>query len=116
MGNHYYGSWMAQIEEHISPTIFVRFEDLLFRPTNTVTQLCGCLGGNQLQNKDGTINIYEDKAKPHGNSNNRDSAMTTYSDPQYRYDGYLSDDIEYMEKTVNRTILELFAYDQLKTS
>ena len=108
--NAFYESWMIQMEQHISPTIFVRFEDLLFRPTQTVTKICQCMGRNELLNSDGSINIYEDKSKPHGKSNDRESAMRTYSDPMYRYTGFLSEDIEYVEQHVNRTILEMFAY------
>ena len=40
-----WGAWHAEYLDAETPRLLVRYEDLLFRPQETVAEVCGCVGG-----------------------------------------------------------------------
>ena len=89
------------------PHIVIRFEDVLFRPSVVVDRVCECVGGYRKLN--GTI-LQENAAKRHGKSKTRQQALDSYANETYRYLNYDQNDINFVKKEVNQTIMDLFRY------
>ena len=109
----WYSSLTTEIDGRKYPYLIVRFEDMLFRPQSVVTQFCKCLGKCKLQSDVDPqhVIIQEEASKGHGNPRNRTMSFWSYSRPEYRYDGYTREDLEYLSQHVNHTLLEMFGYE-----
>ena len=92
------------------PFIFVRFEDLLFKSNQLLNLVCNqCVNGKS--KKEERINHMEKAVKYHGKSRSRSQALDTYSKIEYRYKGFNKQDLIYIDKHVNHTLVKLFKYE-----
>lgn len=114
---HLWNEWYSSLINHVDgtkyPYLVVRFEDLLFRAESVIPQFCNCLGYCQYKKgrDDNHINIADEASKPHGHPRNRTMSFWSYSNPQYRYQGYTKEDLQFMIDAVNMTLLEKFGYE-----
>ena len=111
--SEWYGSLVNTIDKKKWPYLIVRYEDLLFRIDSVLRQLCSCLGKCKLNKKvdKNGIKISEEKSKPHGHARNRTMSFWRYSSPEYRYEGYSKEDLEFMLDAIDPELLELFGYE-----
>ena len=112
--NLFYHQWISTIDQSKYPVLIVRFEDLLLRPVPLVKKLCRCFGYNELIDDD--VFVPSAAAKDHSfmgvnfKSNDRLSAMEKYADPLYRFKDFEAYDLTFIDRHVNRTIMDIFNY------
>ena len=92
------------------PFIFVRFEDLLFKSDQLLSLVCNqCVNGQSKTKQE--IYYMEKAVKYHGRSRSRSQALDTYSKIEYRYKGFNKQDLIYIDKHINHTLVKLFKYE-----
>ena len=92
------------------PRLFVRFEDLLFYPDQVITAIANCIGTPLLHD---SVQIHLPNAKSHGKARDLISAWDWYgNDPPTTRGFYPSGkDLEYAQKALNATLMDIFAYE-----
>jgi len=122
----YYGEYFQNNDRDITisnrrgggqPALMVRFEDLLFKPEETVAQVCGCLGYESKRGEDFQILESASKWGPgHEKASNRTQTQEQYTLKRSALLAHLSnEDKELMKKTFEESnadpILKKFHYD-----
>ncbi len=106
--NTWYGDY---INAHY-PRLIVRFEDLLFNTETVITQACHCFGG-QLKDEY-NFNYHVDSAKPdigaHHGGSGLTEALLKYSNANKRVKSFTKDDLDFANKVLNKTMMDLFHY------
>lgn len=72
--------------------------------------MCHCYETNIKFNSEEEIYILEKASKKHGRSNNRTRSLLKYSKINYRYEGYKTEDLIFIQENINQTILKKFGY------
>lgn len=98
-----------------TPRLIVRYEDLLFNAENTIKTICDCAGVKTRPHF-----FQKEKGKSglgHGDGgNDRAKALETYSTKSYRFDGYTTEDFEYIHKNMNVKLARDNVYNEIPTS
>ena len=89
------------------PTIVVRFEDLLFDPQRVTTGVCDCIGG-VMRKRDNTMD--DRRVKNDATSRTRTQALQIYSNPNYQYETFTQEDIEFVRQNIDKRLLDVAMY------
>jgi len=106
--NDYYGAYWKDP----SPKLFVRYEDLLFRPEETISKVCSCIGGNF--STPGNFHFVKRSAKGnagvHHGSSDLVGALLRYSNAQTRIQAFTPLDLKSAAAELNTELLDAFHY------
>lgn len=116
--------WMQWHSEYLEndasqnhqPALHIRFEDLLFQPETTITNVCGCLGLETKKGRDFRILESVPKSGPWDTDRNRTQTMAQYIEKRTAILSLLTrEDREYMHKFFKHEnsseIISRFSYD-----
>jgi hypothetical protein len=107
MWNEWYGDYIGDSVDDF-PRLIVRYEDLLFRPEETVKGICDCAGGKFKE--DGEFKTKEGAAKSHGNTGGKEASMIKYGDEERRVVGYKDEDLKFFDENIDMRIMNLLGY------
>ena len=85
----------------------LKLEDMLFDPERVVRDICDSVNEDYLMNYTLQFDFKEGIAKNSG-GRDRKTAIETYSNPLYRYQGYNYNDILYLNNSLDHNLLEMF--------
>lgn len=102
----FWSQWNLEFFEANFPRLFVRFEDTLFYPEETMQIIGNCLG---LPAAD-TYRSMVRAAKEHGKSSSLISAMIKYGSPDGRTSGMQPGDITYSRTSLDGGMMKRFHY------
>jgi hypothetical protein len=105
---HYWNAWYESYLDAPWPRLLIRFEDTLFHPKQVMKEVCHCGGGELVE----PFRYFVDKAKWNHKQeqNNMITAMIRYGSGKDRYRNMTQDDIDFAERTLNSTLLDVFRY------
>ncbi|GMI46287.1 hypothetical protein TrCOL_g2133 [Triparma columacea] len=106
MWNEWYGDYISDSINEDFPRLIVRYEDLLFRPEDTVNGICTCAGGTSK----GPFKTLQTAAKSHGNTGGKEASMIKYGDEERRVVGYKDEDLKFFDENIDRRIMGLLGY------
>jgi len=104
------------------PFLLVRFEDLVFRPKETITKVCECGGGMMFtKNKfKYIVNSAKKGDAAHGNMKDRTGfvdALVKYGKIEKRYKDFDSiEDLKYVRDNIDGSIMEMMKYSSINPS
>lgn len=104
--NEWYGDYF---DVSTYPRLVVRFEDVMIRPKEVVTQVCEC-GGGVIKGEFKIVADAAKKGKAHQGSSGLVSALTRYGDPKKRVEGMTEDDMDYARHHLRNDLMEAFGY------
>lgn len=112
--NHYYRNYTALREQRPDTTIFVRYEDLIFRPAQTVLWLSEYFPFQEeidVNNLTSLLhNVMEEPAKKHGRPRNLIQALRVNSASHLKFK-YSKADIARIKKEIDTDLVEEFGYN-----
>ncbi|ETO10210.1 hypothetical protein RFI_27166 [Reticulomyxa filosa] len=104
--------WWKNLHSHSAlslPFLMIRFEDLLFKPTQILSLLCQCIDGDFDPTN---VSVPEAPSKDHGiETSNRSQALHTYGYHSYRYLDFYPFDLQFLQHNLNPKLVEMFGYD-----
>lgn len=107
-----WNDWYGAYWKDNGPRLFIRYEDMLFRPYETTNQLCTCIGGNFTYQ--GTFKYVTRSAKgergSHRGSSDLVSALLRYSNSTERIHGFTQADLKVAASDLNKLLLDTFHY------
>jgi hypothetical protein len=105
---HYWNDWYQSYYDARWPRLMVRFEDTLYQPRTTMELVCSCGGGTVAE----TFRYVLGEAKPdhRQEQNDRVGAMVKYGTSAGRYHNLTDQDITFVRRHVNATLLSVFQY------
>jgi hypothetical protein len=109
----FWNDWYSQYANVTWPRLLIRFEDLIFYPTDVTRTACECAGGEI--NPDQPFKFVVESAK-HGNkAHGKDrtgyiDALVKYGTEAGRYKGYDAADLEYARKYLSPELMAMFQY------
>ncbi len=107
-----WNDWYGAYWNDPGPRLFVRYEDMLFRPYETTSKLCTCIGGNFTYQ--GTFKYVKRSAKgergSHQGSSDLISALLRYSNSTERIHGFSTEDMKVAAAGLNKVLLDTFHY------
>ena len=105
--NDWYGEYFA-ISQY--PRIMVRYEDLLFRPESTLSQVCECAGGHLKDSFHYISHSAKGNDGPHSGSSDLSRALLRYSSAKHRIKSWTSFDIEAALHQLDPRLMKTFGY------
>jgi len=108
---HMWNTWYSQWLDSEFPFWIVRFEDLLFQSQAVVTRICECVHG--LTTK--PFQHIHKRASPskHGETpSGLNDTLKLYSNQTARTSGFSVQDLEYFDKSIDKTLLDKFGYNK----
>eukprot|EP00939_MAST-03C_sp_MAST-3C-sp1_P004281 g4281.t1 len=109
---HLWAEWYRAYFETKMPHLIVRYEDLLFHPSETVSKICKCVGGTMRKGSFKNINKSAKSGKGHGwGGNGRATALALHRDAAKRVEGYSLEDLLFVRNNENAyRLMRLFNY------
>ena len=107
---HHWNEWYNHYLNADWPRLLVRYEDLLFFPKQTVTQVCECAGG-QMNDKFGYLVESAKRGAVHGaQRTGYMDAIIKYGHQEDRWNNMTSADLVFARQTLDANLMKLFAY------
>ena len=101
------------LHTHDFPRLMIRYEDLLFYPTEVVTAVCECGGGKLLSSERGIHHVEESAKKEHYKNSapvGLLSAIQRYGKEDHRTDTMTEEDLSYARAAFSSDLMDLFHY------
>ena len=110
--NNNYVHYTNTREDDTFPRLMIRFEDILFRTKETVTQVCNCAGG-ALYNEQ-KFKYITDSAKgsqiAHQGAQGLLQAILFYGNITNRKHGFTKEDLDYAAIALDKELMDIFSY------
>jgi hypothetical protein len=111
---HYWNAWYQSYIRADFPRLMIRFEDTLFHGRQVMKQVCEC-GGGELVSADRHVYLLDEAKWQHKHAqNNMISAMIKYGTDIGRYRNMTNADLDFAQKHLDPTLLDLFGYKLAK--
>lgn len=108
---HLWNDWYnAYDDENIDyPRLFVRYEDLLFRPEPVLREICACAGGVMTN-----LNVVEGSAKGQAGNNKGSSnlmqSLIRYGNSKKRIENFEDPDLVFAKDNLDKKLMDKFGY------
>jgi len=111
--NHYYQTYLALKQQRPEKTIFVRYEDLIFHPEETVTRLSSYLALKPNIAETGVKPALDDimsvPAKKHGKARTLSQALQVNSNVHLKFQ-FSNKEIRWIQREIDQSLVATFDY------